>query len=449
MLGLVVLLPAVPAAAQASDAPCAAVKTEALPPCDAAAVPAVATLDGAPVTAADLDESLRARRAGLEAAVAEARRSALQAEIDDVLLELEAARRGVSLAGLLDTEVTRKTSPPTDADLALIYERWKAGGLKRTFEEMRPTLEGVAREGNRVRREAEFARSLREAFPVTMGVDAGAPGLAMDTVLATVGSRKVTVSSAATRLDAAGYGVRRALYYDEWDAFEKLAHARLLKAEAEKRGASAEALEREKVKVEEGHAVKFLAELPAPPALALDLSRGTSRGSPAAAATVVEWGDFQCPPCSHMWTTLEEALAPYGDRVRYVYVNFPLSIHEFAQKAAEAALAARAQGKFFEYASILFKNQKALDVPSLRKYAADLGLDTARFAAGLDGGLFAAEVLLDKRSGVRAGVTGTPQVFVNGVWLPRHTRTVADVRAAVDAALARVAAAPSARTAGR
>ena len=440
-LGLGFLVWAVPAAAQTADAPCGAIKTTVLPPCDAPAPQAapagsaLATLDGTPIAAAELGESLRARREGLGAAIAEARRAALQAEIDDVLMDLEASRRGVSLGSLLDTEVTRKTSPPTVAEVAVFYEKWKARGVKKTFEELKPALEGMSRDDNRIRREAEFGRSLRERFPLTMGVDAGATGLAKDPVLATVGGRMITAASAATRLDAAAFGVRRDLYFEEKDAFEKLVRERLLKVEAGKRGLSPEALKKENVRVEEGHAVKFLAELPAAPALSLDLSRGTSRGNPNAAVTVVEYADFQCPPCSRMWATLEAALAPYGDRVRYVYVNFPLPFHEFAQKAAEASLAARAQGKFFEYSSMLFKNQKALDAASLRKYAADLGLDAARFAADLDGGGYAAEVLLDKRSGVRAGVAGTPQVFVNGVWLPRGAREAAEVGAIVDAAL--------------
>jgi protein-disulfide isomerase len=278
-----------------------------------------------------------------------------------------------------------------------------------------------------------------------MGADAGKPGLAKSALLATVGGRKITVASAATRLDGAAFAVRRGLYFDERAAFENLAHARLLAAEAGRRGVTPEALEKQNVNVEEGHSVEFLGEMPAPPVLALDLSRGTSRGDPAAAVTVVEWADFECQHCSRMWTILEETLAPYGDRVRYVYLNWPLPFHEFAQKAAEAALAARAQGKFFAYASVLFRNQKALDPASLKKYASDLGLDAARFAADLDGGRFAGEVLLEKRAGIRAGVLGTPFVFVNGVWLRWDKSDVAGVRALVDAAFAAAPAKPSAR----
>ena len=442
-LWLAGIVAAGPAAAQNADAPCATIKTTALPPCNvpgAPAAPALATLDGVPVTAAELDESLRTRRAGLDAAVAEARRAALQAEIDDALLELEAARREMSLPALLDQEVDRKAPAPTEADVLALYEAYKKWGVKESLQQLKPTLARQAREIARVRREAEFTRSLRDRHTVALGADAGSPGLAKNTVLGTVGARKITVASAATRLDAAGFAVRRDLYFDERAAFERLAHERLLRAEAGKRGVTPESLEKENLKIEEGHALTLLGEMPAPPALSLDLARGTSRGNPAALVTVVEWADFECPHCSHMWTMLEDALKPYGDRVRYLYLNFPLPFHEFAEKAAEAALAARAQGKFFEFASILFRNQKALDPLSLKKYAAEVGLDVARFAADLDGGRFAGEVLLEKRDGIRAGVLGTPFVFVNGVWLRWDKAEIADVRALVDGALSRAAA---------
>lgn len=400
----------------APDLPCGAVKTTALPPCG---VPpsneVLATVDGVPVAANGLDESLRARRAGLEAAVLGARRAALEAEIDDTLLRLEAARRKVTLAALLEAEVLRKTPPPAEADVRAVYEQRKRWGNTRPLEALRPALEREAADVARARREAEFARSLKERFRVTMGADPGPFPLPEDAVLATVGGRRITGASAATRLDAAAFGVRRNLHFEEKNAIEKLVGP----------------------KADQGHAVKMLAEMPAPPALDLDASLGASRGKADSPVTVVEWADFECGHCARMWLLIEEALKPYGDRVRYVFLNFPLPAHEFAGKAAEAAAAARAQGRFFEYADLLFRNQSSLDVASLKRYAAEAGLDAARFSADLDGGRYAAEVLLERRSGLRAGVLGTPAVFVNGVWLPWDKTSADDVREAVDRALAR------------
>ncbi len=438
--GLAALAWAAPGAALAQDAPCAVTKTTSLPPCDAPAPkaePALATLDGTPFAAADLDADLQKRIAGADAAAAEARRAALGAEIADVRLHLEAERRGVSFRDYWESEVLRKTPAPAEADLKAEFERAKAWFPGKRFEDLRPRIESVALAAARARREAEVAASLKERYPAVPGTDPDATGLAPGTVLATVGGRKITAVSAATRLDAAAYGVRRSLHYEEVEALENLARARVLKAEAEKRGVTAEALEKERANLGEGHTLKILRELPAPPALALDVSGSASRGPAGAPVTVVEYADFECPHCAKAWESAETALRPYGDRVRYVFRNFPLPHHERALKAAEAGLAANAQGRFFELATLLFRNQKVLDVPSLRTYAAEAGCDPARFAADFDSGRFATDALLELRDGERVGVDGTPMFFVNGVWLKWESTDVAGIRDAVDAALAK------------
>ncbi|HET6648189.1 MAG TPA: thioredoxin domain-containing protein, partial [Pyrinomonadaceae bacterium] len=123
----------------------------------------------------------------------------------------------------------------------------------------------------------------------------------------------------------------------------------------------------------------------------------------------------------------------YGNKVRLVVRDFPLAMHANARKAAEAANAAHAQGKFFEYTALLFKRQNALDVPSLKKYASELGLDRARFDSALDGGTFAAEVRHDISDGEMYGVDSTPSIFINGVYLT--SLSAGDLRAAIDRAL--------------
>jgi protein-disulfide isomerase len=171
-----------------------------------------------------------------------------------------------------------------------------------------------------------------------------------------------------------------------------------------------------------------------PPQLVQNISvdDDPSRGEATAPVTVVEFTDFQCPACAAMHPVLEEVLKSYGNKVRFVVRDFPLNQHEWARKAAEAANAANAQGKFFEYIAVLFKNQKALDVPSLKKYASEVGLDRARFDAALDRGVYAAEVQKDVEDGEMYGVGSTPTIFVNGVQL----RVLSDegLRAAIDRA---------------
>jgi protein-disulfide isomerase len=105
----------------------------------------------------------------------------------------------------------------------------------------------------------------------------------------------------------------------------------------------------------------------------------------------------------------------YKDQVRIVYKDFPLdNIHPHARKAAEAARCAGEQGKYWEYHDILFANSTALDPTNLKKFAADLKLDTGRFDTCLEGSKYASAVAKDQAEGTQAGVGGTPAFFIDG-----------------------------------
>ncbi len=144
---------------------------------------------------------------------------------------------------------------------------------------------------------------------------------------------------------------------------------------------------------------------------------GPSKGPENAPVTIVEFSDFQCPFCGKARTTVDEVVKTYGDKVRLVFRHYPLPFHENAPKSAEAAACAQDQGKFWEMHDKLFSNQQALKVEDLKKYAADLGLDTARFNECLDSGKKKDLIEKDKAAGEKAGVSGTPAFFINGVAL--------------------------------
>jgi protein-disulfide isomerase len=129
---------------------------------------------------------------------------------------------------------------------------------------------------------------------------------------------------------------------------------------------------------------------------------------------IVEFSDFQCPYCSRAVPVVRELEKTYGSKINFVFKNFPLPMHEFAQKAAEAAECARDQGFFDAYHDKLFANQLSLNVDSLKKYARDVGADGAKFDSCLDGGSKAAKVQADLNEGVSLGVRATPTFFVNG-----------------------------------
>jgi protein-disulfide isomerase len=140
------------------------------------------------------------------------------------------------------------------------------------------------------------------------------------------------------------------------------------------------------------------------------------QGSADAPATLVEYGDYECPYCGASYPIVKEVQAAMGDRLRFVFRNFPISTsHPHAEQAAEAAEAAAAQGRFWEMHDLLYEHQSRLEDQDLRGYAEGLGLDVERFDRELADHVHAARVRDDFMSGVRSGVNGTPTFYVNGV----------------------------------
>jgi protein-disulfide isomerase len=141
-----------------------------------------------------------------------------------------------------------------------------------------------------------------------------------------------------------------------------------------------------------------------------------ARGPIDAVVTIIEFSDFQCSYCKrYVDQTLPLILATYGDRVRYVFRDFPLGdLHPQAFQAAEAAQCANEQGKFWEYHDILFQNQEALDIPSLKAFAARLDLDQAAFDACLDSGKYGQAIQDDLAEAAQHGIDGTPTFLING-----------------------------------
>ena len=140
------------------------------------------------------------------------------------------------------------------------------------------------------------------------------------------------------------------------------------------------------------------------------------QGRDDAPATLVEYGDYQCPYCGAAHPVVKDVQAVLGDELRFVFRNFPLTqIHEHAQKAAEAAEAAAGQNAFWPYHDLLFAHQDALRRDNLIDYAVSLDLDQTRFAHEVDTNAFAHRIRTDFMSGIESGVNGTPTFFINGL----------------------------------
>jgi protein-disulfide isomerase len=143
-------------------------------------------------------------------------------------------------------------------------------------------------------------------------------------------------------------------------------------------------------------------------------ANGPARGPANAPVEIIEFSDFQCPYCLRAHPIVQEVLSTYGNRIRFVYRHFPLPNHPNARPAAEASQCAAEQGKFWEYHDRLFANQGRLSDDDLKKTAADLGLDSGRFASCFASHKYKAQVDADLRAGTEAGVSGTPSFFING-----------------------------------
>jgi protein-disulfide isomerase len=148
----------------------------------------------------------------------------------------------------------------------------------------------------------------------------------------------------------------------------------------------------------------------------VDKERDHIEGPADAAVTLVEYGDYECPYCGAAYPIVKEVQTRMGDRLRFVFRNFPIvTTHPRAELAAAAAEAAAAQGQFWPMHDLLYENQRRLGDRDLRSYAEQLGLDVERFDAEMAEHVHAARVREDFMSGVRSGVNGTPTFYVDGV----------------------------------
>ncbi len=148
-----------------------------------------------------------------------------------------------------------------------------------------------------------------------------------------------------------------------------------------------------------------------------DIPVGASpvKGAKNAAITIVEFSDFQCPPCAQTRTLVKQVLDAYPKDARLFYKHYPLtSIHENAMNAAKAAIAAGKQGKFWEMHDLLYQNQSALGVDKLTEYAGTIGLDVPRWVKDFSSADVGERVAQDVRDGQAADVDATPTFFVNG-----------------------------------
>lgn len=453
------------------------------------------TVNGQTFTTADLEPPLRQELEQLENKIAAARNNVLELQINTMLLQLEAKRRRIDTHRLYELEVSSRVPAITPAQIKKFIDDNRA-----QFEGVDPAvanqqISAYLHDEAENKLADELLSRLRKTNPVVMGVDVNSPALNPNSVVATVAGQPIKADALLERLKPIIYRMKLEAYGVAKKRADQLVDDMLLLDEAKRRQIGPEEIIRTEIsdkirnpteeeiakfysenkariagdlnsvrnqiatylqneskqrleqelstQLRKSANIKWLITEPSPPIQNISLDDDPSRGDVNAPVTIVEFTDFQCPACAAMHPVLDEVLKSYGNKVRFVVRDFPLNQHEYARKAAEAADAAHAQGKFFEYITLLFKNQKALDVPSLKKYATEIGLDRARFDAALDRGVYAAEVQKDIEDGEMYGVGSTPTIFINGIQL--RTFTAEGLREAIDRAAANPVKASSAQ----
>jgi protein-disulfide isomerase len=157
---------------------------------------------------------------------------------------------------------------------------------------------------------------------------------------------------------------------------------------------------------------QFGAELTLP----VSEERDHIQGPADAPVTLVEYGDYECPYCGAAYPIVKQVQEQMGERLRFVFRNFPIGTsHPHAEQAAEAAEAADGQGRFWEMHDHLYEHQRHLEIDDLLGYASELGLDVGRFQEDLAEHRYAGRVREDFMSGVRSGVNGTPTFYIDGI----------------------------------
>lgn len=190
----------------------------------------------------------------------------------------------------------------------------------------------------------------------------------------------------------------------------------------------------ERLKKEHGVSIAF-----EPYRQTFDNEGAPSLGPSDAPVTLVEFSDFQCPYCQAAAPAVAQVAQKFGDQVHIVYRQYPIpSLHPFAFKAAEASLCANEQGKFWAMHDAMFQDQTKLAVSDLKATARRLGMDSRKFDACLDAGRYVEQVQNDQRAGQRAGVNGTPAIFINGTYVEGGSVPFSTLQSLIEQELSRI-----------
>ncbi|CAN5594068.1 hypothetical protein BH18ACI3_BH18ACI3_16030 [soil metagenome] len=400
----------------------------------------LATAAGRSFTSSDLSEDGRKLFENQNTLIAGARTKIFAKWLADLLLGLEAKSKNISMDALLDSEFN-KIPDPNAAEIKAVYDANRAALGDKPVEAVRPQIVDFLRRQPEQQAIQNLIEKLKVKYKVVSGKDVKDPNLKPSDSLVAFNGKSISVKEFEEKNKAALYDVRARIADNIKFYLVEVILSALINEEAKAKNTDAASViaaeitnklidfsdaEREAVvstfqsSLFKKYAVKLLFKEAEPFVQNISTDDDPSQGKLNAPVTVVMFSDFQCSACGAAHPVLKRVLVEYGDKIRLVVRDYPLTtIHENAFQAALAANAANAQGKFFEYIELLYRNQNALDDASLKKYAADLGLNVKQFELDLSSEKTAAEVRKDMADGSGYGIQETPTIFVNGVKVRR------------------------------
>ncbi|MBV9215797.1 MAG: thioredoxin domain-containing protein [Acidobacteria bacterium] len=403
----------------------------------------------------DLSPEAQAAVAGYPERLKKAPGAMLEQMINEKLFAAEGKARNMSAGRLFYVE--RQAVPvPTGAEIQAFYDKNKASLGDYTIDQVRPNIIDFLRGQAWENRRKSLVQGLNTKYKVVMGKDPATPGLQPTDILATVNGENITgkqfqdiakiqyYESAADIadgvLDDLDQLIFETLEGDEAKA-RNIDQSELIKLEITDRMKDFSDQEQAALqkalhdKLFAKYQVKITYKGPEPLLQQVTADADDPALGPAGApVTVIMFSDFQCSACAATHPEMKKILAENPGKIRFVVRDFPLeSIHSNTFNAAKAANAAANQGKFWEYIDILYKNQDAEDDASLKKYAAQLGLNAQQFELDFNSEKTAAEIRKDIADGETLGLSWTPSIFVNGI----KVRDIAPeaIRAAINKAL--------------
>ena len=383
------------------------------------------------------------------------------------ILELEAKAAGSNRLDFISKNVDSKLKNPTDAEInAWIEKNPPPNPAEKTNATYRQSVAVILKDLKRQEEIKALAESLKKSHRLTLITNANTADAEGQRVLAVLDEAPIRRTDLDEFLKGQFYDLKKQIFEIRRQALDRKIFLILLEAEAMRqnltiqvlvnreildkapmatteqvekfyndnrpqipqpleqvRGNIANYLRQEAIKQQEQrlsqeYAKKAAIQYSLPgiiePVYKINTQGRPSKGSASAAVTIIEFSDYQCPFCARIQPVIHQVLDLYPGKIRLVAREFPIVGHAYSRKAANAALSAHAQGKYFEYTALLYQNQLDLSESNLIKFAQAVGMDVARLKAELAEGKHERAIDEDVDEAKRVGLTSTPTFYING-----------------------------------